>query len=310
MAVSYASYKPTAGGSDYPSKINDFMDKVATDMDSRALASDMAALDKTDIGLGNADNTSDADKPVSAAQSTAISTAVSSKQATLVSGTNIKTVNSQSILGSGNIVIEGGTGGGDMYKSTYDPDGDGKIAYAQLSGVAPALGTDDNYLTDAEKTKLGGIAEGANNYTHPASHDPSIITQDPSNRFVSDTEKTAWNSKAALNTANIFTKTQTPSRSVLSPTTAIDWDASDKQVLEVTLTASRLFNAPTNLKAGAFYSIRLIGAYVPTWNAVFKNISSYTCATTATKADILFFYCSDGTNLEFLNASYNCNGGA
>lgn len=34
------------------------------------------------------------------------------KQATLVSGTNIKTVNGSSLLGSGNIIIEGGGGGG------------------------------------------------------------------------------------------------------------------------------------------------------------------------------------------------------
>ena len=32
-------------------------------------------------------------------------------QATLVSGTNIKTINNESILGSGNITIEGGSGG-------------------------------------------------------------------------------------------------------------------------------------------------------------------------------------------------------
>ena len=37
---------------------------------------------------------------------------VSAKQDTLVSGTNIKTINGNSILGSGNIVIEGGGGGG------------------------------------------------------------------------------------------------------------------------------------------------------------------------------------------------------
>lgn len=36
----------------------------------------------------------------------------SKKQDTLVSGTNIKTINNQSILGSGNINIEGGGGGG------------------------------------------------------------------------------------------------------------------------------------------------------------------------------------------------------
>lgn len=37
---------------------------------------------------------------------------VSAKQDTLVSGTNIKTINGNSILGAGNIVIEGGGGGG------------------------------------------------------------------------------------------------------------------------------------------------------------------------------------------------------
>lgn len=36
----------------------------------------------------------------------------SDKQDTLVSGTNIKTINNQSILGAGNITIEGGGGGG------------------------------------------------------------------------------------------------------------------------------------------------------------------------------------------------------
>lgn len=37
---------------------------------------------------------------------------VSNKQDTLVSGTNIKTINGNSLLGSGNIVISGGEGGG------------------------------------------------------------------------------------------------------------------------------------------------------------------------------------------------------
>ena len=42
----------------------------------------------------------------------AITAATSTKQDTLVSGTNIKTINNQSILGEGNITIEGGGGGG------------------------------------------------------------------------------------------------------------------------------------------------------------------------------------------------------
>jgi hypothetical protein len=64
-----------------------------------------AAL-KTALALNNVDNTSDADKPVS----TATQTALNAKQATLVSGTNIKTINGTSVLGSGNITISGSGG--------------------------------------------------------------------------------------------------------------------------------------------------------------------------------------------------------
>jgi hypothetical protein len=35
-------------------------------------------------------------------------------------------------------------------------------------------------------------------YTHPVNHPASIITQDLNNRFVTDTEKTAWNSKTSI----------------------------------------------------------------------------------------------------------------
>ena len=59
-------------------------------------------VDKTDIGLGNVDNTSDANKPISSATQTALNL----KQDTLVSGTNIKTVNSNTLLGSGDVVID------------------------------------------------------------------------------------------------------------------------------------------------------------------------------------------------------------
>lgn len=51
-----------------------------------------------------------------------------------------------------------GLGAGDMLKSVYDPDGDGKIAFDQLVGVAAALGADDNYVTGAEKTKLANLS--------------------------------------------------------------------------------------------------------------------------------------------------------
>lgn len=69
-------------------------------------------VDKNLVGLNNVDNTSDANKPVSTAQQAALNlkadaSTVSGKQDTLVSGTNIKTINGQSILGSGDITISG-----------------------------------------------------------------------------------------------------------------------------------------------------------------------------------------------------------
>lgn len=57
-------------------------------------------LDKAAVGLGNVDNTSDANKPIS----TATQAALNAKQDTLVSGTNIKTINGSSILGSGDFL--------------------------------------------------------------------------------------------------------------------------------------------------------------------------------------------------------------
>lgn len=79
---------------------------------SRASASDLTAhttnisnphsVTKTQIGLSNVDNTSDADKPISTATQNALDT----KQETLISGTNIKTINNTSILGEGNIDIQ------------------------------------------------------------------------------------------------------------------------------------------------------------------------------------------------------------
>jgi hypothetical protein len=66
-----------------------------------------------------------------------------------------------------------------------------------VTGLQPSLDTKvdkvggKSLLSDTEITRLSGLS----NYTHPANHPPSIITQDPSNRFVSDAEKAAWNAK-------------------------------------------------------------------------------------------------------------------
>ena len=56
---------------------------------------------KTQVGLGNVDNTSDLNKPIS----TTTQSALDAKQPTLISENNIKTINGNSVLGSGNLTI-------------------------------------------------------------------------------------------------------------------------------------------------------------------------------------------------------------
>ena len=48
-------------------------------------------------------------------------------------------------------------------------------------------------MSAADKTKLDGIAAGANNYQHPATHAASMITEDATHRFATDAEKAKWN---------------------------------------------------------------------------------------------------------------------
>jgi hypothetical protein len=85
-------------------------------------------LDKSAVGLGNVDNTSDANKPIS----TATQTALNAKQDTLVSGTNIKTVNGNSLLGSGDVTI---SGGGNVGVHAILPLSSGQACSAIIAGI-------------------------------------------------------------------------------------------------------------------------------------------------------------------------------
>lgn len=76
--------------------------------------------------------------------------------------------------------------------------GDGTWQTPPNTTYGKATGSADGLMAKEDKTKLDGVAEGANNYTHPSSHPASMITQDATHRMVSDAEKTTWNEKASV----------------------------------------------------------------------------------------------------------------
>ena len=53
--------------------------------------------------------------------------------------------------------------------------------------------TSNGLMSSDDKTKLNSLQ----NYTHPATHPATMITQDSTHRFVTDEEKTTWNNKGS-----------------------------------------------------------------------------------------------------------------
>ena len=79
------------------------------------------------------------------------------KQATLVSGTNIKTINNNSILGSGNINISGGGGGADIVTSWEETLSDEKVPSEKLT-----KNTIDTKVTGTKVTSWSGTVSDSN----------------------------------------------------------------------------------------------------------------------------------------------------
>lgn len=119
---------------------------------------------------------------------------LSGKQDTLVSGTNIKTVNGSSLLGSGNITIEGGSGGLSSVAHDNSLTGAG-------TNVSP-LGVDTTVIASVQSlsTKQDTI-DGS----HKLSAD--LISDGSTNKTVTSTEKTTWSGKqdALVSGTNIKT---------------------------------------------------------------------------------------------------------
>jgi hypothetical protein len=200
---------------------------------------------KTSLALNNVDNTSDANKPVSSATQTALD----AKQATLVSGTNIKTVNNTSLLGSGNIAISsavawgGVTGtlsnqtdlqtaldgkvdensaitGATKTKITYDAKGL-VTAGADATTADIADSTDKRYVTDAQLVVVGNTS-GTNTGDNATNSQYSGLAASKQDTLVSGTNIKTINSTSLLGSGNVAVEP------TITATTSADYYRGDK----------------------------------------------------------------------------------
>ncbi|WP_336786961.1 hypothetical protein [Paenibacillus sp. MMO-177] len=115
----------------------------------------------------------------------------------------------------------GASGYGDMVKAAYDTDNDGKVDAAEV----------------ADSVAWTGVTGKPTFATVATSGKASDLTQDASNRFVSDTEKSTWNAKASTSVAT------TTANGLMS--------ASDKTKLDGIATGAQANqNAFSNVKVG------------------------------------------------------------
>jgi hypothetical protein len=83
-------------------------------------------------------------------------------QAPLVSGTNIKTINGNTLLGSGDLTVSGGGGGATNLSYTPSATGGTVVSDTGTDATLPlADGTNAGLMAPSQHTKLAGVAAGA-----------------------------------------------------------------------------------------------------------------------------------------------------
>lgn len=125
--VDYIKNKPTIPDT------SDFVSKAEYNPKEVAIATAL-----TELNDGKADKSTTYTK-------TEVDTALSGKQATLVSGTNIKTINNESILGSGNITIQGG---GTQVQSDWNQTDNTQVDYIKNKPTIPVVPTNVSAFTN------------------------------------------------------------------------------------------------------------------------------------------------------------------
>lgn len=140
---------------------------------------------KSQVGLSNVPNTD-------------FST---SKQDALVSGTNIKTINGNSLLGSGNLTVSGGGGGGGAVTSVAGKTGDVTLVKADVA-LSNVDNTADNAKAVLSATKLA-TARNINGVAFDGTGNITVTDSTKQDALVSATNIKTINGNSILGAGNL-----------------------------------------------------------------------------------------------------------
>ena len=200
----------------------------------------------------------------------------------------------------GTVAVTGNVDGRDVSVDGTKLDGVETNATADQTGaqIKTAYQAETNAFTDAQFTKLAGVATSANNYSHPANHAISVVTglQTALDAKVDDSQVLTNVPSGALFTDTTYTHPSNHAISVVTGLqTALDGKVDDSQVL-------------TNVPSGALFTDTV---YTHPANHAISVISGLQAAldsklTSSGIATIFPFFKSDGssdtiaiTNAEF-----------
>lgn len=219
--------------------------------------------------------------------------------------TGAHTLTVKTVSGTGVVVAQGAT------MPVYC---DGTDILAGINNTALGLGTmaeqDANNVTITGGTISGvsgivnSVSGTSNRITSTGGTTPTI---DISGSYVGQSSITTigtvtsgiWNAGAITSSGNIaYTGQAGGNVQPLTDASTIAWDMNLGGIATVTPSTNRTMGAPTNIKAGYTYALRVTsGGFTLTWNAAFKWPGGVAPVSTG-GTDIYSFYSFDGTTLD------------